>query len=213
MSDFGTLVTRCLLESHKPNETTSIKRAIVSALRHYQPFRTHFSQKTGTIATVAGTQEYSLPADFVAMDDLRLLRGTIYTSVERINAQEMRDYVISSGARGIPDVYAVHHSKLLVYPIPNGIYTLSLWYQFDSTRDTATGNEITVASGNTVTNDWFNRGEEALRTRALADFFLTRIHDSEKSTLYQHLNTQAEKSLLRQTNLTTGTPATVRGYL
>jgi hypothetical protein len=202
VSDFATLKALLLVESHKPGEGTQMGLCIVRALRHYQPFRTYFTQKTGTFTLAQGVQGYTGPADLLAVDDLRLRRGTstyTYDLISRVDIAQMRDLTSTSNNRGYPRFWVHHGSEILLYPIPaDATDVVEVKYQSDATRDETTGVEIT-ASATTETNEWFRRGEEALRTRALYDFFLTKVHDSEKAELFKIMNREAESSLNRQT--------------
>lgn len=83
------------------------------------------------IATVNGTSDYALPTDFYKLKgvDVRI-NGSNWQSVRPFNFNERnRNQDISWGLAGGPDVrYRIMGSNLKLSPVPNGIYSLQLWY-------------------------------------------------------------------------------------
>lgn len=212
--DWAELIATCLAESHKPGETDAIKRSTVRALKHYRPYRFFFSEKKGSITLTAGTDEYTGPTDLLQPDHLlyTTAAGTPRNEIALVSTDEIRDMQVYGIVSGEPEYAAYHHQKFVFYPVPSVTNdTVAVWYQVDATRD-AGGAVITVASATTVTNPYFVRAEELLRTRVLYDFFLTRVHDEEKATMYKLLNAEAERSLRSETSNLKMKGRSVRGY-
>lgn len=80
----------------------------------------HYSDDSTTLALAEGTQEYSLPVDFVAMDWVRhatlpLRKGDILEWRGKEGDPDWRNE-----PAGLPTQYALYGNKLVVRPKPNG---------------------------------------------------------------------------------------------
>lgn len=191
-------------ETHWPSETTAIIRHLVASLRHYRRRRFWFSEKTGTFNTVAGQSDYvrttNYPADLMEIDSMRVESGTGEIVLERISLPDMR--AMQSGAsatRNSPIYYSWHGDTLIFFPTPGGVWTVNFDYLFDSTRDSATGNEIDGTT-TTYTNEYFKRGAELLRTRIIYALSLGRAQDPTLALSMQTLNREADQALTFETH-------------
>lgn len=214
MSDLSTLQSQVLDELHESGtaESTIVKRHLVAALRHYRSMRFAFSEKVATFATVADQESYQTngteaPADIMEIDHMQWRTGASapWKPIER------RLYVEQLWARenltttGQPDFWGFYRDRIYLWPTPSDAWTVQVHYHFDSARDAATGNEITESSAGTVTNDFFTRGAELLRTRAMYTYSLSRGDRPEVVTSAKMLNNEALQSMLRERELARAT--------
>ncbi len=99
-------------------------------LRELWPFR----EETGTINTVAGTQEYSLATAFPDLDE----NNIIAVSIQGTGAQKLvywpynqlrQDYPdFDSEASGIPTRYYIKSGNIGFWPAPNDAYAVAVDY-------------------------------------------------------------------------------------
>jgi hypothetical protein len=74
-----------------------------------------------------------------------------------------RDYLLNTPA--VPTHWSFHHGSILLYPIPNSVYTIDiLYFQDFTTFDPST-------SANGFTDAWFVQGERLTRNAAKALIF------------------------------------------
>lgn len=99
-------------------------------LREVWPFR----ETTGTLPTVAGTQEYDLSTNFTDIDEQNLISVAIqgdshaklpYWPYNKLRAAEPDfDY----DTQGLPDRYYLKGGKIGFYPNPGAVYTIFIDY-------------------------------------------------------------------------------------
>lgn len=78
-----------------------------------------------TVNTVAGTNVYSLPTDFVALhDDEAILLGT-----DVLEPYDITDFDQLTATSGQPTSFALSENLILVYPNPNAVYSLTMRYR------------------------------------------------------------------------------------
>lgn len=217
MSDFGTLQDTIAEETHLPNESAAIKRHIVAALRYLKPYRFKFSEKSGSFSTVAGQAAYTpgtggVPSDIMKIDSIRQQNGVIERPLRRVTIQEMRELQYAGAASGQSDIWAWHANKIVLWPTPSAVFTINLDYQFDATLNAANGAEITTASADTVTNDFFVRGEELLRARAIYTLCMGSSQDLELASSMKLLFDEVFSSLRYERDIRYLDGMQARGY-
>lgn len=206
MSDFGTMVTSMKSDALDPADTDAMKRHIVAALKNYRGIRFEFAEKIGTFSTVADQEAYTpgaggVPSAIFQIDRLQLTVNGRDVEIRMVPWLEYRNRKLAAATVHQPRIGAWYAGKLYLYPTPGAVYTVTIDYLFDATRDTATGNEITTASGDTVTNEFFTTAEELLRTRALYTWGLTRGVSDPLATRMKLLNNEAMAALQRRAAL------------
>jgi hypothetical protein len=107
-------------------------------LREIWPFR----EATGTITTVAGTQEYTLSTEFSDIDEQNIqsvaIQGTAekklpYVSFSQLRAQQP-DFDLD--AQGMPELYYVKGGKIGFYPKPGAAYSVDVdYYKLPTSMD------------------------------------------------------------------------------
>lgn len=189
MSDFGTLIQRVLDDLERTDLTSVASVEIKSAIKHYNPKLFFFLECRATLNTADGTEYYGLPADFISADSLvitvnnntRVLTERHYDTIEEW-------FVSSSTYKGEPTDFAVYQQQLRLYPIPNGAYSMRLSYKAS----------LTELSANGDSNDWTDRGEELIRSRACKNIAARKLKDMSAAQVYGMLETDALKSLVSE---------------
>ncbi len=162
-----------------------VNREINNAIKHYESSRFRWNEVRNSQigVTVNGTRTYSLPADFIRMDTLKLEYNNAYITLHpRVWEDiEEKDRQIS-GSKGIPYEFTIYGNVLRVYPVPNQALSLVGSYLARVGSPTSlTGSfcaitmmggasftATTTASHNNRLNGWTTDGEELIRARAVA---------------------------------------------
>lgn len=194
MSDTNTLRARIASElNRQPTDIIGtpslsvgyvINREINSAIQHYESnrFRWNERREDEFAVTVSGQRTYSLPADFISMDTLKVVDSNYYVTLQprTWGYLENQDRDINT-SEGTPDEYALYGNVLRVYPVPNDSMTLVASYIYRHPPTSLTGSYCavitmgggsltisTTASHNNRMNGWTTDGEELIRARAVA---------------------------------------------
>lgn len=195
MSDTDTMRARIASELNRSltdsfgngSETfaTAVNREINSSIQHYEANRMRWNEVYANefATTVDGTRSYSLPANFVVMDSLKIVYNGNYITLERRSNEwvEQRDSK-QSALTGVPGKYTLYGNVARPFPVPNGAYTLvasfikkelptSITGSFTAVIPAAGSYSLTVtttASHNNRTNGWFQDGEALIRSRTVA---------------------------------------------
>jgi hypothetical protein len=99
-------------------------------LRELWPFR----ETTGTLATIAGTQEYDLSTNFSDLDEQNILSVAIQGSgASKLTYwpynQLRRDYPdFDAEAQGVPTRYYLKSGKIGLWPAPGANYSIAIDY-------------------------------------------------------------------------------------
>lgn len=174
---------------------TAVNREINSAIKHYEStrFRWNEVRENKWAVTVAGTRTYSLPANFVRMDTLKVIYSGNYIPVRKKSWEELdeMDTQSTTNSRGIPTWYAVYGNVVRLFSIPQGAYSLvgsfirrflptSLTGSFTSIIPMGGGYSLTVtttASHNNRLDGWTTDGEMLIRARAKAAVRVNYLKD------------------------------------
>lgn len=143
---------------------TQIAASINSAIYHYQKDKFWFTEETSTKTTTASTATVALPTDFGFLDGITILfsTGTLPVRLTKRDLTTLLDMGGNSTTyTGLPTDYAIYADALYLYPVPNGVYTLTLYQNFLNAPPTLDAD----------TSDWTNpaKAEELIRSRAVAD--------------------------------------------
>lgn len=209
MSDFGTMVTRIVNETHRTTaENSYIKDAIVSAIEHYKYTRFWFNEDWVEFKTVASQDRY-VDGDFTEDDGstnfpwediltiyyLEYNRSTTWRyPLRRITPKHIDDIKSQTTYESYPVAYAIMREGIQVYPIPvaanDVVEGLCL-------RDI---NSITNGSADGATNAWMVEAEELIRNRAKRDFYDSYLHNYQQAQLSAQYELEALSKLLRYNN-------------
>ena len=107
--------------------------------------KTHegYRDKTGTVATVAGTATAALPADFLKAKAVDILLSGEYVPLRRFSIRQTYGFT----DRGEPVGYLTVGANLELFPTPDAIYTLRLRYVPTATVLALDADSITVPNG------------------------------------------------------------------
>lgn len=105
-------------------------------------FAWSFLRRLNTFTTVSTTRNYLLPSDFGGViTELAYSAGSAKTKVVRRPEDEIRDLYGTNDASGAPTYFAVRtiqpgpgevsRYEMLLYPVPNAVYTLSYRYAIE----------------------------------------------------------------------------------
>lgn len=212
MSNYSTLLTSLQEEAHEPADSSVFARHVKAALYHMRPLVVPWSNTTTTLPLVSGQASYergtSLPGDVLSFDSVFLLYPSssdgLNVELTRVTIQRYRRLDVSTTtAVGTPSVYAWYDSKLYVWPKPGTTSQyLQIDYQRDATLDENTGVAFSASSpDNAFSNEYFRRGEEMLRTRALYTYALSRSKDSRDAETEHLLYNEARSSVMRERDM------------
>lgn len=118
-------------------------------LREQWPFR----EKTGTLSTVAGTQEYSLSSNFSDIDENNItsvsIQGASNAKLQYMPYEQLRvlapdfDY----DGNGMPIYYYLKAGNIGFYQVPDAVYTVSVDYHKLLTELSADSDEPIIPVG------------------------------------------------------------------
>lgn len=173
----------------------AINREINSAIRHYESMRFRWNEvrESEFATTSAGTRNYSLPADLVMLDSLKVVDTSDYIVLRQRRWDELEDRDRQTSASdGVPTRYALYGNILRLYPWPDAAYTLVASYIKRYRPTSLTGSYCAVAtmgggsltatstaSHNNQINGWTTDGEELIRERAKAAVRINYLHDGD----------------------------------
>lgn len=141
---------------------TQITKAINRAIEYYEKEHFFFNETSGTFVTVANQESYgtadSTPSDLLDVQVLTITESStnIYP-LEKVPFDTIR-YLNTSGTSspGIPYNWGYFREKFWFYPVPNAVYTMTVYYLKSYTALSADGD----------TNDWTEEAEDLIEARA-----------------------------------------------
>jgi hypothetical protein len=96
----------------------------LAALRLFNDIKTQWLEKrTAATPTVAGTAEYSLPADFSEVSRLYLQIGQQSIDLDYVESASLQSFA------GRPNSYTIESGKLILSPNPDAAYNFILLYK------------------------------------------------------------------------------------
>lgn len=176
-NDLAAMVARIAAEIARPDlagvapiagspNANAIRNAITTAISEYQKQRFRFSDINPgvptTFVTVAGRSVYSISdnpniASVYFIDYLNIVLGNTLQELGRVTPEEQHLNIQLFNQSGFPSSYAYEGNSLILYPVPDQVYTLYL------------GGHILVAAPAADTeagNPWMTTAELLIRSRA-----------------------------------------------
>lgn len=174
MATYSDLQSQIATELGRTDLTTPIQTAILAAIRHYQRRLSLFGQGSTSLSTVASTAEYDLPADFIAIDFVQIAstNGTYTLDAELYDVLAALDI---TGLTSEPDRYAYRNYKLRLYPVPDAVYTVTVYYWA----------ALAAPSGATDSTGWTNDLLDLIRHRAKVDLAANSLRDDQGASTYR----------------------------
>ena len=110
--------------------------------RHRRDFKIRRMETRVTANTIADTEYYSLPDNFVAMRNIQLNTDP-KTALEYMTPEQM-DRVRGGSSTGKPKAYSIIGNNFQLRPIPDGVYQIEMLYYkyFTALSDSNTTNDM-----------------------------------------------------------------------
>ena len=168
-----------------------IDKAINRAIEHYEKDRFWFNEKVWTFSTVAAQETVAFAtastSDLLSVDLATLTRNSndIYP-IDPITFQEMRGInTTGTTSQGNPTLYALFNKTFYFYPVPNAVYTVSLYGQ----------KSYAALASNTDTNDFLSEAEDLIEARARWWLYKRVIQDPDAAALAKEEELEALDAL------------------
>lgn len=185
-----------------------IKQAICDAIVYYGTRRLGFNSKRARAVIESGMETVALPTDWVEADFMRLEddgQRQPFREVQYDWIEERRD---NDADRGVPEVYAIEHRQMRIWPIPDHSYTLVFSFQYRLTN-------VSISSSDAETNAWFTEAEQPIRKWAQGDLLIQYIDGAEKIAKGKLLKQEADDAMdvLEAAAVREQSTGTVQGFL
>ena len=110
--------------------------------RHRRDFKIRRMETRVTANTIAGTEYYTLPENYVAMRNIKL-NSDPKTSLEYLTP-EIMDRLQAGSSTGMPKAYSIKGNDIQIRPIPDGVYEIEVAYYktFTPLSDSNTTNDM-----------------------------------------------------------------------
>ncbi len=203
MSSYLDMQNRIAEELDRPNLLSQIKKAIVSAVKHYERKSFYFSETSFTFSTVAGQRNYG-SADAAAIataPSIDRINGTFYSLRDDLTKRPFADIDQKTGIlsfRAWPEEWAYYGEQIWLYPIPDAAYVLTA---YNVPR-------LTELSDDADENAWTDDAEEMIRSRAKIDLIRNVIRASDMAEELIMLKEQEMDALTALYSETTSRKAT-----
>lgn len=173
--------------------TTQIELAINRAIQHYaRTVRFWFNETTGTFSTVANQLAYGssdgVPTNILKVDDVTI---TINSSDTEILDPRTLDWVLDrnvSNIAGVPSDYAYFQNKFYLYPKPDAVYTITLYYLKSYTDLTSAQN-----------NDFTDNAQDLLEMRATWWVYSKLLRNKDAADEAKSAELESLGTLIKQT--------------
>lgn len=184
MTTFAILKARIADDLRRADLDDQISNGVLDAVKRWEGKRFWFNEKRFRFDTVAGTENYAVPADLtntdgtaiatgedlLAIDDLVILDGTaIYRLMDRTDSWMNDSQVLASQYTGKPSYYALYAGSVRLGPIPDAVYQITI-------NGIA---RLAPLSAGTDSNAWTTEAEALTRHQALAEIYRTVLRDAE----------------------------------
>lgn len=171
---YAELQAQIALELARTDLTAPIQTAILAAIKHYQRRLSLFAQSTQSISTVAGTAEYDLAADCLALDFVqKTVSGSTFTLEPELYVALAA--IDTTGLRSEPDRYAYRDYKIRLYPTPDAVYTITAYYW----------QALAAPTAGADSTGWTNDLLDLIRHRAKVDLAVNLLRDDQGAATYR----------------------------
>ena len=167
-NDYGSLQARIWDEIADTSLTAEVALAVQDAIKFYSREMWPFLDTAQSFNTVRAQQAYNLPADYKSMNPvMALVSGSFWKMTPR-TFDYLRSVTVLTTTLSPPQDYAIYATQIWLYPIPDAVYQITLYYD----------NILTPLINPTDANIWTEDGEELTRMRAKALIYRNVIRDS-----------------------------------
>lgn len=199
MSTFGTMQSRIRDELNRgTNYDTAIRHAIADAIDFYKIHRFTWNEKRTTTTTVAGTEYYGFPSDFIEVDMIRVkyTSGDYTDPLMEVTYRWIEEHRHNVNYRSEPEKFAVHAESLRLWPVPDAAYELMMTYLYEDTS-------VSASASDGATNEWMTDGYELIKSRAKADVLENYVRGQEaalEAQINRNRENQVFKALRKRAN-------------
>src|SRR5262245_23916178 len=195
MSTFADLKTLVAQDLSRPDLTSQISTAVLSAIQDHSVERFWFNEtRSFTVSLTSGTSGYAITPtstiqEFIRIDWVRVTIGSQLVRLDRIDADNMEE-LQSTTTTGQPSWWTYYADELRFYPTPGTTYTA-----------TVAGHVRLVAlSADTDTNAWTNAAKDLIRYSALKRVLAFPVRNAEAALGAATMEAQQLDALRRETD-------------
>jgi hypothetical protein len=196
MTTFAEIKSRIASELHRTDLTTEIERAVKKAVQYYTSQRAYFNESSATFNTVANQTEYTTPATGIV--ELDLVTMNVNGRIQEITPKPWQELAAQDQTSwsGIPYYYGWRAESIRLYPKPNAIYTVTLYFV----------KEFDELSGDSDTNAWITDGEDLIVNRAKIMLYEGNIKATPNTVMMERSQERENlERIIRRTNQISGT--------
>lgn len=200
--NLGTFIQRVINEIGRASDEDrdAIQLALVSAIRHFDPLRLWFRERTHTFDLTVDQQAYAIedagidgyPADYISPKDVYILvGGTRWLQLEQVDIDAVRWLTPTDTVVGVPTRWAWWNNQIWFTPIPNEVGT-SIRIDYFANVGTPSYNwdgagwNFFGPAGEDLGNSWqsvwlSSYAEELVRARVKWDLYFNYFDDTENA--------------------------------
>lgn len=201
MSNLGNMKSNLAAEMRRSGLAADIAIAISGAINHYQNKQFAFNVTDGlAFSTVSGQGLYSKADDadipkFYRIDGVWLNSSGQVTELKH-SSLALNDVKMAGSNVGKPSDYGRYGRSIVLYPIPNAVYTVSLagHYKIDKPANDAEEN-----------NPWMVEAEAMIRYRAKAILYSDVLRNDAEAAKAMGREKEAYDALKEEQDQTSGT--------
>ncbi len=171
MADFQGMQDRIAREIRDSNATLEIQEAIITAIDAYTDQHHFFSEARTTFKTQAGVEYYALPPDFVREVIVKKLIGDVFVDMPRRSFKSIDLRQVDKTTTSEPFEFAIWEEKFRLYPRPDDEYEIHVSYY----------KSLSGLSRPEDKNDWLNKAEALIRSRAKWELFTHVLYDTARA--------------------------------
>ena len=115
---------------------------VLAETRHKRDFKIRRMETRVTANTIADTEYYTLPDDYIAMRNIKL-NSDPKTALEFLTP-EIMDRLQAGSSTGKPKAYSIKGNNIQLRPLPDGVYEIEISYYktFAALSDSNTTNDM-----------------------------------------------------------------------
>ena len=167
------LVAKILRDTDRTDITADVSDAVSSAIKFYGRQRLWFLEGVATCSTSASQTWYVAPDDFKKADSVLVTVSGSKVPLTQVDYSEINEKDDGTHT-GIPSEWTFYNNSFRFYPVPDGVYVVTLSYH--KSLDT------TASASNSWTNDCF----DLIRYRAEKDVYSNLLNSVERATIAQN---------------------------
>lgn len=164
----------------------TVKRAVNTAIRHYQRERFWFNETTTVLTCQVNLETIVKPADFLFLDYLDVVQNSAHTELVKKPFDFIRKLNIDSST-GLPTVFAEYGEKFHLANVPDSAYPVNCYYVQQMAPLVADGD----------TNNWLSAAEDVIVYAASKLVWATTIRNASAAGVCAQMEQAAITELRR----------------